>query len=47
MDERMHMSQRLTAAGVRHRYEEFDDNHFDFDYRMYVNLLLLYKTFDG
>ncbi|HEU0203260.1 MAG TPA: alpha/beta hydrolase-fold protein, partial [Burkholderiaceae bacterium] len=28
------LSQRLAAAGIRHTYEEFDDDHSDIDYRM-------------
>jgi hypothetical protein len=36
------LSQRLAAAGVRHTYEEFDDNHSDVDYRMDVSLPFLY-----
>jgi S-formylglutathione hydrolase FrmB len=38
------LSARLSAAGVRHRYEEFDDNHSDIDYRMDVSLPFLYKA---
>ena len=38
------LSQRLAAAGVRHRYEEFDDNHSDIDYRMDVSLPFLYRA---
>lgn len=33
---------RLNAAGVRHHYEEFDDNHSGIDYRMDVSLPFLY-----
>ncbi len=32
----------LTAHGVAHRYEEFDDNHSDVDYRMDESLPYLY-----
>jgi S-formylglutathione hydrolase FrmB len=32
------LSKRLAAAGIRHRYEEFDDNHSSIDYRMDVSL---------
>src|SRR6185369_7901747 len=32
------LSRRLAAAGTRHTYEEFDDNHSDIDYRMDVSL---------
>jgi enterochelin esterase-like enzyme len=38
------LSARLSAAGVRHRYEEFDDNHSDIDYRMDMSLPFLYKA---
>jgi S-formylglutathione hydrolase FrmB len=38
------LSKRLSAAGIRHRYEEFDDNHSDIDYRMDVSLPFLYKA---
>jgi S-formylglutathione hydrolase FrmB len=38
------LSSRLSAAGIRHRYEEFDDNHSDIDYRMDVSLPFLYKA---
>ena len=30
------LSQRLAEAGIKHRYEEFDDDHSDVDYRMDV-----------
>ena len=32
------LSKRLTAAGIQHRYEEFDDTHSGIDYRMDVSL---------
>ena len=32
------LSKRLAQAGIRHTYEEFDDNHSDIDYRMDVSL---------
>jgi len=35
------LSQRLAALGIAHRYEEFDDNHSDIDYRMDVSLPFL------
>ncbi len=35
------LSKRLAAAGIRHVYEEFDDNHSDIDYRMDVSLPFL------
>jgi len=38
------LSQRLAAAGIRHRYEEFDDDHSDVDYRMDVSLPFLYRA---
>jgi len=38
------LSRRLTAAGIDHRYEEYDDNHSDVDYRMDVSLPFLYRA---
>ncbi len=38
------LSLRLAAAGIRHTYEEFDDNHSDIDYRMNVSLPFLYRA---
>jgi len=38
------LSARLSAARVGHRYEEFDDNHSDIDYRMDVSLPFLYRA---
>ncbi|MBI4376261.1 MAG: enterochelin esterase [Elusimicrobia bacterium] len=38
------LSKRLAEAGIRHRYQEFDDNHSDVDYRMDVSLPFLYKA---
>jgi enterochelin esterase-like enzyme len=38
------LSQRLAEAGVRHRYEEFDDDHSDIDYRMDGSLGFLYRA---
>ena len=38
------LSQRLARAGIAHRYEEFDDNHSDVDYRMNVSLPFLYRA---
>jgi hypothetical protein len=38
------LSKRLAAAGIRHRYEEFDDDHSDIDYRMDVSLPFLYRS---
>ena len=40
------LSRRLTENGVRHRYEEFDDDHSDIDYRMDVSLPFLVKALD-
>ena len=34
----------LAAAGIRHRYEEFDDDHSDIDYRMDASLPFLYRV---
>jgi hypothetical protein len=38
------LSLRLAEAGIRHTYEEYDDNHSDVDYRMDVSLPFLYKA---
>jgi enterochelin esterase-like enzyme len=38
------LSQQLTAAKVKHVYEEFDDTHSDVDYRMDRSLPYLYKA---
>lgn len=38
------LSKRLSAAGIRHTYEEFDDNHSDVDYRMDVSLPFLSRA---
>jgi len=38
------LSQRIAAAGIKHRYEEFDDDHSDIDYRMDVSLPFLYRS---
>ena len=38
------LSKRLAAAGIPHRYEEFDDDHSDIDYRMDVSLPYLYRA---
>jgi len=38
------LSRRLTEAGIRHTYQEFDDNHSDVDYRMDVSLPFLYRA---
>jgi hypothetical protein len=35
---------RRFRTGIRHRYEEFDDNHSDIDYRMDVSLPFLYRA---
>ncbi|MCM2311817.1 MAG: alpha/beta hydrolase-fold protein [Steroidobacteraceae bacterium] len=38
------LSRRLAAAGIAHRYEEFDDDHSDVDYRMNESLPFLYRS---
>ena len=38
------LSKRLAQAGIRHTYEEFDDDHSDIDYRMDVSLPFLYRA---
>ena len=38
------LSKRMAIAGIRHTYEEFDDNHSDIDYRMDVSLPILYRA---
>jgi S-formylglutathione hydrolase FrmB len=38
------LSKRLATAGIRHVYEEFDDDHSDIDYRMDASLPFLYKA---
>ena len=38
------LSKRLAEASVDHRYEEFDDDHSDIDYRMDVSLPFLSKA---
>jgi S-formylglutathione hydrolase FrmB len=38
------LSARLAAAGIWHRYEEFDDDHSDVDYRMDRSLPFLYRA---
>lgn len=38
------LSKRLAEAGIRHTYEEFDDNHSDIDYRMDVSLPFLARA---
>lgn len=35
------LSKRLGEAGVKHRYEEFEDDHSDVDYRMDLSLSFL------
>ena len=37
----------LRAAGIAHRYEEFDDDHTNVDYRMDVSLPFLYQALMG
>jgi S-formylglutathione hydrolase FrmB len=38
------LSKRLLGAGIRHTYQEFDDDHSDIDYRMDVSLPLLSRA---
>jgi S-formylglutathione hydrolase FrmB len=38
------LARRLAVAGVPHRYEEFDDNHSDIDYRLDVSLPYLARA---
>jgi hypothetical protein len=38
------LSKRLSQNGIRHVYEEFDDNHSSIDYRMDVSLPYLYRA---
>ena len=38
------LHQRLDALGIRHEYQEFDDNHSDIDYRMNESLPFLYQA---
>ena len=38
------LSKKLSLEKIRHRYEEFDDNHSDIDYRMDVSLPFLYRA---
>jgi hypothetical protein len=38
------LSKRLRAAGIAHRYEEFNDDHSDIDYRMDVSLPFLSRA---
>lgn len=38
------LSQRLAQNGIRHAYEEFDDDHSDVDYRMDTSLPFLYRA---
>ena len=38
------LSRELSKHGVRHRYEEFDDNHSGIDYRMDVSLPFLARA---
>ena len=41
------LSSRLTAAGVKHVYEEFDDTHSDIDCRMDTSLPFLVQSLRG
>ncbi len=38
------LSKRLAQHGIKHVYEEFDDNHSSIDYRMDASLPFLYKA---
>jgi len=38
------LSRRLTEARIAHRYEEFDDDHSDIDYRMDLSLPFLARS---
>lgn len=38
------LHERCDALGIPHRYEEFDDDHSDVDYRMDVSLPFLYAA---
>jgi S-formylglutathione hydrolase FrmB len=38
---------KLTACGVQHTYEEFDDNHSNIDYRLDRSLPFLYASLMG
>ncbi|MEO6364114.1 MAG: alpha/beta hydrolase-fold protein, partial [Caldimonas sp.] len=38
------LSKRLTALGIAHTYEEFDDDHSDIDYRMDTSLPFLARA---
>ena len=38
------LSKRLQEAGIRHTYEEFEDNHSDVDYRMDLSLPFLARA---
>jgi len=38
------LSKQLSVSKIEHRYEEFDDNHSDIDYRMDVSLPFLYRA---
>jgi hypothetical protein len=38
------MRKRLSALGVQHVYEEFEDNHSSVDYRMDTSLPILAKA---
>jgi S-formylglutathione hydrolase FrmB len=38
------LSRQLTASGIAHRFEEFDDTHSSIDYRMDVSLPYLYRA---
>jgi S-formylglutathione hydrolase FrmB len=41
------LSKRLAEQGIKHTYEEFDDNHSGIDYRMERSLPFLYRALKG
>ena len=41
------LHESLVRQGVKHRYEEFDDDHSDVDYRMNESLPFLYQAIRG
>jgi len=38
------LSRRLASLGISHRFEEFDDDHTNVDYRLDVSLPFLYEA---
>lgn len=41
------LHQKLSALGIAHEYQEFDDDHSDIDYRMNESLPFLYRKVSG